>query len=160
MSRHGVLPWLWPPPKSWLVNLIAGLSRHVKDMTRPHILMSCMLGCISMLTCLEGISAYACCHAPWHPDMDMHVVMSPGKMPGALEMPGGMSTCICMSIYQDQGASQHEKNMHFRMPGGHVKMHILPSQEGGCESRKQGGWEARKEWVCCVWVQARRHTKV
>ena len=119
-----------------------------------------MLGCISMFTCLEGVSAYACCHAPWHPDMDMHVVMSPGKMPGALEMPGGMSTCICMSIYQDQGASQHEKNMHFRMPGGHVKMRILPSQEGGCESRKQGGWEARKEWVCCVWVQARRHTKV
>ena len=77
----------------------------------------------------EGVSAYACCHAPWHPDMDMHVVMSPGKMPGALEMPGGMSTCICMSIYQDQGASQHEKNMHFRMPGGHVKMHILPSQD-------------------------------
>ena len=35
-----------------------------------------MLGCISMFTCLEGVSAYACCHAPWHPDMDMHVIMS------------------------------------------------------------------------------------
>ena len=53
MSRHGVLPWLWPPPKSWLVNLIAGLSRHVKDMTRPHILMACSstLKLVALMAC-------------------------------------------------------------------------------------------------------------
>ena len=33
MSRYGVLPWLWPPSKAWLVELMIGLSRHVKDLT-------------------------------------------------------------------------------------------------------------------------------
>ena len=69
-----------------------GMHIHV-DMPRGHVgmhticMLICpggMLGCISMFTCLEGVSAYACCHAPWHPDMDMHVVMSPGKMSGGM----------------------------------------------------------------------------
>ena len=36
MSRYGVLPWLWPPSKAWLVDPMIGLSRHVKDLTSPH----------------------------------------------------------------------------------------------------------------------------
>ena len=36
MSRYGVLPWLWPPSKAWLVDLMIGLSRHVKDLTSPY----------------------------------------------------------------------------------------------------------------------------
>ena len=41
MSRYGVLPWLWPPSKAWLVDPMVGLSRHVKDLTTVPILMSC-----------------------------------------------------------------------------------------------------------------------
>ena len=36
MSRYGVLPWLWPPSKAWLVDPMIGLSRPVKDLTSPH----------------------------------------------------------------------------------------------------------------------------
>ena len=36
MSSYGVLPWLWPPSKAWLVDPMIGLSRHVKDLTSPH----------------------------------------------------------------------------------------------------------------------------
>ena len=36
MSRYGVLPWLWPPSKAWLVDPMIGLSRHVLDLTSPY----------------------------------------------------------------------------------------------------------------------------
>ena len=40
MSRYGVLPWLWPPSKAWLVDPMIGISRHVKDLTspQPHVM--------------------------------------------------------------------------------------------------------------------------
>ncbi len=36
MGRYGVLPWLWPPSKAWLVDPMIGLSRHVLDLTSPY----------------------------------------------------------------------------------------------------------------------------
>ena len=36
MSRYGVLPWLWPPSKAWLVDPTIVLSRRVMDLTSPH----------------------------------------------------------------------------------------------------------------------------
>ena len=72
MSRYGVLPWLWPPSKAWLVDPMICLSRHVKDLTPVPILMSCSstLKLVALVACGRtgsGLWVVGCGRSVFHP---------------------------------------------------------------------------------------------